>query len=296
MRSGWRFAVLMLVGTSAVFGEAITEFPLDAYATADLPVSREITTITLPGPITAVVGADMLIDDGKAAGVDIEEGTPVRFQVTHAPGSNFVLVRSVQPAATGRLTVLFEGAAYVMQLRSVESDSIASAIFKRPAAMDAAKLTRLPEPVRFTSRIGLSLLDRARAYPVLVNALPHAVEGVSPGAHGRKIDLPDLEIEVREVYRFAKEDAVVFLLTLYNKTDDELAIDPGTFAARVGSEKFQQAIATGPRELAPGGTAEAEFAIVGMADGTRNDLSADNAFTILVESARHAPQTADASR
>lgn len=280
----WKIGALFLAGGSAIFGEPISEFPLDAYATVDLAVSREITTITLPGPITAVVGADMLIDDGKAAGVDIEEGTPLRFHVTHAPGSTFVLVRSMQPAATGRLTVLFEGAAYVMQLRSVDSDSIASAIFKRPTTAGAAKLTRLPEPVRFTPRIGLSLLDRARAYPVLAKALPHAVEGVTVQDQHRKIDLPDLEIEIREVYRFSKEDAVVFLLTLTNKTDAELAIDPSTFAARIGDEKFDQAIADGPQTLGPGVSAEAEFAIIGMRDGIRNDLSADNAFTIFVNS------------
>ncbi len=148
--------------------------------------------------------------------------------------------------------MLFEGAAYVMQLQSVEADSIASAIFKRPTTTAAVKLNRPPEPVRFTPRIGLSLLDRARAYPVLAKSLPQAVEGVTLQAQNRKIDLPDLEIDVREVYRFSKEDAVVFLLTLTNKTDEELAIDPSTFAARVGDEKFPQAIATGPHTLAPG--------------------------------------------
>jgi hypothetical protein len=80
----------------------------------------------------------------------------------------------------------------------------------------------------------------------------------------------------------------VFLLVLQNKTNDVLEIAPATFAARVGNEKFLQAIANGPRSLAPGERAAAEFAIVGMPDGTRNDLSADNAFTILVNSARRA--------
>ena len=47
-----------------------------------------------------------------------------------------------------------------------------------------------------------------------------------------------------------------------------------------------QSIANGPRSLGPGESAEAEFAIVGLPDGTRNDLSADNAFTILINSSR----------
>jgi len=61
---------------------------------------------------------------------------------------------------------------------------------------------------------------------------------------------------------------------------------PSTFAARVAQERFEQSIANGPRTLGPGESAEAEFAIVGLPDGTRNDLSADNAFTILINSSR----------
>jgi len=143
-----------------------------------------------------------------------------------------------------------------------------------------------PEPVKFSPRIGLSLLDRARAYPVLVKSLPKAVEGVTLRAQNRKVNLPDLEITVQEVYRFSKEDAVVFLLRLKNTSDRVVDLLPSSFAARVAQERFDQSIANGPRTLAPGESGDAEFAIVGLPDGTRNDLSADNAFTILINSSR----------
>lgn len=140
--------------------------------------------------------------------------------------------------------------------------------------------------MKFSPRIGLSLLDRARAYPVLAKSLPKAVEGVTLRAQNRKVVLPDLEITVQEVYRFSKEDAVVFLLRLHNTTDRTLELAPSTFAARVAQERFEQSIANGPRSLEPGASADAEFAIVGLPDGNRNDLSADNAFTILVNTTR----------
>jgi hypothetical protein len=250
-----------------------------------LPVSREITTLMFPGAITAVAGADMLIDSGKGT-VEVEEGTALRFHVTHAPGSNFILVRSLQPEAGGRLTVIFDSAPYVIQLRSVAVDSVASVIFTRLTVPVPVKVDTPPEPVKFTPRIGLSLLDRARAYPVLAKALPKAVEGVTLRAQNRKVELPNVEITVEEVYRFAKEDAVVFLLTLRNTSDTVIDLAPSTFAARVANERFEQSIANGPRTLRPGESAEAEFAVVGLPDGTRNDLSADNAFTILINSSR----------
>ena len=156
----------------------------------------------------------------------------------------------------------------------------------------AVKVDTPPEPVKFSPRIGLSLLDRARAYPVLVRALPKAVEGVTLRAQNRKVELPNVEITVQEVYRFSKEDAVVFLLILRNTTDAVIDLAPSTFADRVANERYEQSIANGPRTLGPGESAEAEFAIVGLPDGSRNDLSADNAFTILINSSRREPKIA----
>lgn len=291
----WRATGLFVAIWSGVTAQTIGEYALDPHKVTELPVSREVTAVTLPGPITAIAGADMLIDGGQSTALEMEEGATLRFQVSHAKGANFFLVQSLQPEATGTLTMIFDGAAYVLQLRSVPSNPVASAIFKRPASSLAAKVDRPPEPVRFSPRIALSLLDRARAFPVLAKSLPKTVEGVTLRAQGRKVELPDVEIGVQEVYRFSKEDAVVFLLKLRNKTDRVIDIDPGSFAARVANERFQQSIANGPRSLQPGETADAEFAVVGMPDGSRNDLSADNAFTILVNTARREPGTANAA-
>jgi hypothetical protein len=270
---------------SALAAQTIREAKLDPRQAVDLPVSREVSTVMFPGPITAVAGADMLIEGGKAA-VEVEEGTPLRFHVSHAPGSNFILVRSLQPEAAARLTAIYEGSAYVLNLRTVAADSVASVIFQPATQATAVRVEAPPEPVKFSPRIGLSLLDRARAYPVLAKSLPKAVEGVTLRARNRTVTLPDVEVTVQEVYRFSKEDAVVFLLCLKNTTDRIIDLSPSTFAARVANEKFEQSIANGPRSLAPGESAEAEFAVVGMPDGTRNDLSADNAFTVLVNTSR----------
>ena len=290
----WRHTIGVLCLASATLAQTIRELPLNPQQAVDLAVSREITTLMFPSAITAVAGADMLIDRGSGT-VEVEEGTPLRFHVTHAPGSNFILVRSLQPDCFGRLIVIYDAAPFVIHLRSVAVDSVASAIFTRPTVPAAVKVDTPPEPVKFSPRIGLSLLDRARAYPVLVRALPKAVEGVTLRAQNRKVELPNVEITVQEVYRFSKEDAVVFLLILRNTTDAIIDLAPSTFAARVANERFEQSIANGPRTLGPGESAEAEFAIVGLPDGTRNDLSADNAFTILINNSRREPKIAAAN-
>lgn len=291
----WLNAVIFLGLVSVLQAQAIRELILDPRQAFDLPVSKEITTVIFPSAVTAVAGADMLIDAGQGP-VEIEESAPLRFQITHRPGTNFILVKSLQPEAKGRLTAIYEGSAYIIELHSVAFDSVASAIFKREVSPSAVKVDAPPRPVKFTPRIGISLLDRARGYPVLIKSAPKLVEGVTLRAQNRKIQLPDLEILVQEIYRFSKEDAVVFVLRLKNKTDQVLELAPNTFAARVANERFEQSIASGPRSLAPGESADAEFAVVGLPDGTRNDLSADNAFTILINSSRRTAAVASVGK
>jgi len=61
---------------SALAAQTIREALLDPKQAVDLPVSREVTTVMFPGPITAVAGADMLIEGGKQS-VEVEEGVAV---------------------------------------------------------------------------------------------------------------------------------------------------------------------------------------------------------------------------
>jgi len=282
----WRIMGALLFGAATALAvPTIREFPLDPRVVVELPVSRDVTTIVFPGALTAVAGADMLVDNGHDP-AEVDQGTEFKFQITHPSGANFILARSFGQDSVGRLTAIFEGSAYVITLRAVASDSVASAIYERNEDSHAVQVDGPPVAVKFSPRIGLSVLDRARAFPVLAHTLPKAVEGVTECVQNRKIVLPDLEITVQTVYRFSKEDALVFLLSIRNTTTEALKIAPSSFAARIGDEKFDQSIANGPRSLAPGETSDAEFAIVGLPDGTRNDLSADNAFTILVDSSR----------
>ena len=68
--------------SSALAAQTIREARLDPRQAVDLPVSREVTTVMFPGPITAVAGADMLIEGGKQS-VEVEEGTPLRLSLIH---------------------------------------------------------------------------------------------------------------------------------------------------------------------------------------------------------------------
>src|SRR6187399_2926055 len=78
----WKATGLFVAAWSALSAQTIGDFPLDPHKVTDLPVSREVTAVTLPGPITAIAGADMLIDDGRGTSLEVDEGAPLRFQVS----------------------------------------------------------------------------------------------------------------------------------------------------------------------------------------------------------------------
>jgi len=172
----WKEIFCWLALAMPVLGQSIQDLTLDPHRAIELPVSSEITTLTWPGAISAVAGADVLIEDGTAK--ELEPDEKARFHVVHSDGGNFILVRSLKRDTAATLSVIFENAAYVVLLKSVETGQVASAILHRLPNFAAAKVSRGPEPVRFTPRIGLSLLDRARMYPVLAQTLPKLVEGV----------------------------------------------------------------------------------------------------------------------
>jgi hypothetical protein len=70
-------------------GQTVAEYPLDPYKVVALPISREVTTITLPAPITAVVAADMLIENGRAGAIEVADARPAPsapFRSRRTPG------------------------------------------------------------------------------------------------------------------------------------------------------------------------------------------------------------------
>jgi uncharacterized protein with PhoU and TrkA domain len=82
---------IFVAAWSALSAQTIGDYSLDPHKVTEILVSREVTAVTLPGPITAIAGADMLIDDGRGTAIEVDEGAALRFQVSHAKGANFFL-------------------------------------------------------------------------------------------------------------------------------------------------------------------------------------------------------------
>ena len=81
---------------------------LDEHDIFAIPVSRNrVTTISFPGPISALEGANVTVDGSH----------PAFFQLAHTPGSYFFSVRSLARGAATNVNVRWNKKTYVLELR-----------------------------------------------------------------------------------------------------------------------------------------------------------------------------------
>lgn len=270
----------MLVATVALAEppEAIQRLTLDDRVVVTVPVAtNRVTTISFPGPISAI----------DAAGVSADPKVPGQFQLAHTKGSAFLSVRALARKTATNLNIRWNKRTYVFELIESDVPVLALNLEDRSAAQTAQ-----PAPVVSPTRL-LALLDKAKAFPLLKQQHPDAVAQVEAKTFGDKpqiTDFGDYEIRIEEVFRFNPEDTVVFHLTLRNKSDQEIRYRSDSFVVRAGNRLYHQSISDAPGVLPPKAASTVYVAITGTPDGGRNELSLKNEFSVLVT--RVTPQPA----
>ncbi len=266
-------SLLLLLAASVALAErpqAIERITLDDRAVTTVPVStNRVTTISFPGPITAIDGFGFTLG-GKSPG---------QFQLAHVPGSAFLSVRALAPRAATNFNIRWNNRTYVFELVQSETPVLALNL-EAPRPVESVPLAPQLTPARL-----LGLLDEAKAFPLLRQQHPEAVVDATArtfGEHPPITDFNDFEIRLEEVFRFETEDTLVFHVILRNKSDREIRYLPGSFRGRIGDRVYYQSISDTPGVLPPKAESTVYFAITGSPDGGRNDLSLQNDFTILV--------------
>ena len=261
---------LLLVAACAAASEPIQRVVLDDSAVVTVPVAaNRVTTISFPGPITAIDGAGVTAD-GK---------TPGQFQLAYTKGSSFLSVRALSTNAESNLNIRWNKRTYVFELIESEAPVLSLNMEDGPAA------ERVEPAPDFTPAKLLALLDKAKAFPLLKSQQPDAVAGAEARTFGDKpqiSDFNDYEIRIEEIIRFNPEDTLVFHIILRNKSDKEILYRPESFTVRVGNRLYYQSISDAPGVLPAKASSEVYFAITGTPDGGRNELSLKNDFTVLI--------------
>ena len=269
-----KYTALLLVGiqsSAAKEPSPIGEYRLDERTVYTIPVSRSrVTTISFPGPISAI----------DAANVTTDPKIPGLFQIAHTKGSYFVSVRALVQKASTNVNIQWNKKIYVIEL--VESPlPLYSVIFQYDTDSDIRPTTIHVTPSRL-----LALLDKAKAYPLLKEyhaTIVAQVEYLNFSNKPRVMDYNDYEIRLDEVFRFNPEDTLIFRMVLCNKTDQPIQYRPDGFSLRVGERIYPQSISDASGVIPPKGEIPAYFAVTGTPNGGRNDLSLKNDFTILID-------------
>jgi len=265
-------SLLLLVASLAVAEppEPIQRLMLDDRVVISVPVAtNRVTTISFPGPISAI----------DAAGVSSDSKASGQFQLAHTKGSSFLSVRALADKATTNLNVRWNKRTYVFELIESAVPVLALNLEDRSATQTAE-----PAPTVSPTRL-LALLDKAKAFPLLRQQHPDAVaqvEAKTLGDQPQITDFGDYEIRIEEMFRFNPEDTVVFHLTLRNKSDREIRYRPDSFTVRAGSRLYYQSVSDAPGVLPPRAASTVYVAITGTPDGGRNELSLKNEFSVLV--------------
>ena len=246
----------------------VQEVELDEHAVYTVPVSSgRITTISFPGPISAIDAA-LVTTDSKHAGL---------FQISHTPGAYFFSCKSLGKDARTNVNVRWNNKTYVIELED-SAHPVLSLIFRyrRDSGRQSAGLG---------PAVLLGLLDKAKAYPLLKDSHPEALEHVDYLSYADKprvMDFDDFEVRTEQVFRFDLQDTLVFQILLRNKTGKEIRYLPQSLAIRIGEHVYPSSISDASGVMPPKTDSPAFFAVTGTPSGGRNDLSVKNDFTVLV--------------
>ena len=251
--------------------KAIQNYILDEQTVYAIPVSGlRVTTISFPGPISAIDAAQASIDPQK----------PAAFLIAYKPGTSFFSVRAEVKKAVTNINIRWNNQTYVLEL--IESDDpLLSVTFQIPPDNPALAQAALVTPTRL-----LALLDKAKAYPLLRAYHPEAVADVDYRNYEREpriVDCTNYAVRIEEAFRFNPEDTLVFRVGVTNKTGKELVYAPNGFSLRVGERTYPQSISDASGVVPPHAEASAYFAVTGTPNGGRNDISIKNDFYVILD-------------
>ena len=245
----------------------IKQFPLDERTVYQIPIGRDVpTTLMFPSAISAIEGANVSANPEAAA--------PVLLAYT--PGNYFFSVRALTPGAHGAVNVVWRNRTFVIRFQE-GAEPYGSVTFYEDDFTGGG-----PVQKKVTADVLLSLLDRAKEYPLIALQYPEAVQQIEHAQPSTVCYYKDFQVTIEDVFRFDPEDTLVFRLKLENKSDTEVHYQPQRLAVRVGQNVYYAAIADASGIIPPKASTTAFMAVTGSPTGGRANLSIKNEFNLLV--------------
>jgi len=250
---------------SALAGEIIQK-PLDELVIYNLPIAFKSgnTTVLFPSAISGLY----------AKSVAVQEQANADFLISFTPGNYYFTIRALRPEAKDHLTVIYNRKAYVLRLTGSEKPFYTVTFFQDARPRGAVRPV-IPERL-------LSLMDKAKAYPLFQKDCPDALAGVLHAAPNTVNYYDNFKLWIRDVWRFEQEDTLIFRIDLENTSEGAIYYKPQDLAVRLDDRIYTQSIADASGVMPPKSITPAFLAITGNGQGGRNNLAPDNKWNVLV--------------
>ena len=276
-----KLAIALLLLLSAPASQALEpqsprSLRLDEYGISEVLIHNQLTTVLLfPEPVAMVIGEGLT--DGSVAGV-VQYSNPV--------GSRALILRDLESLGMVIMQVMVGDEVFVFRLgHSDRPDTLV----RLRSGNETVEAKEVPRAEVLNRRIEVSgerleqLGKLARSRSVLEHSLPDHYRGVTSERTSWVHREKGLTFEIKEVHRFASEDALVLLGTIKNSNQVREWMNRDNLRIRVGDSRLYKPTKVGmSSDLIPGGNGSANFelVLVGDSKGRRVNLSADNRFNV----------------
>lgn len=262
----------------AVMASPIVQKPLDEFVIYNIPVASKsgTTLVMFPSEISGLYAKSVSAQEQENAG----------FLISFTPGNFYFSIRALKKDAEDHLTVIFNRKAYVLHLTASEQPFYNVTFYQdEHGGKNGNRVAIVPERL-------LSLMDKAKAYPLFAANSPDALAGVLHTNPGITNYYEGFNVRIRDVWRFEQDDTLIFRVELENMSDRAISYKPQDLAVRLDDRIFTQSLADASGVMPPKSITPAFFAITGDGQGGRNLLAPDNKWNVLVVRAESKTQPA----
>ena len=196
------------------------------------------TTILMPATIEAFEGNNITAKPDTVANVFLQ----------HEPGTRFFSVKSLLPGPADLNVILGDS---VYSFRFYYSGNPTRTLTLAPAP----QIGTPREEFSITPRRLYDILQDAKTYFAIREQHPELERTIQVAAPGKVLEYPGYRIVIDQVFRFDRDDTLVFRVIFLNDTEETLYYRPGEIGLRIGRNLYWPSFAQVPRVIPARGPA-----------------------------------------
>ena len=194
------------------------------------------TTILMPAPIEAFEGNN----------ISTTPGVPTIAFLQHTPGTRFFSVKAVIPG-TADLNVIIGDAVFSFRF-TFSMNPTRTLTIEVPGKARAEKPART---VHITARRLYEITQDAKTYFTVAQQYPEFDRAIEVTTPGKIIEYPGYRLVIDQVFRFDRDDTLVFRVAFLNDTASPRYYKPAEIGLRIGRNIYWPSFAQVSGSMAP---------------------------------------------